>query len=751
MTRNLTPVLALCALAWIEGAALAQNGPDNDPDGLPGYTNNVFHQAAADSINLYNGQLTVPIALGPSYPVGPKLRAQLALTYNSRVWEYGHPGSPNPLFTYTPLTGDPSLGLGWTLTVGAIRTCPEPCFVGPDGARHIFDTPINATDYKTTDASPFYLRRLPGSAGYRMWDGDGNRYDFTWQVSGFDDDALHFTRDFGHGRNGWYVTTVADPFGNSYSVDYFDTAADGIAFPCWGYLDGRCASTGHMVCAPPGATKSWIVKRLRLPGGAAASVHLDAASRVSSIDFPVLVAGASTFATWTLSYDTAPAAWPCAEGTTSTVQVTRLTKISLPAGIAGSPSHVFAYGYTAGAILTHLELPTGGTLDYCYSPYTFFHGRIGALPPGCAQQTPPTDDADAIVQVTSCAVAAPDDGAPLAASRPVQSERPAPVDRRAARRLAPHGADVALRAGRLHRLHAVRLPLGRERIPVRRVRRLADPDDRGRAARRRRALDGEGDSLLERAEGPGVGGLQRRPDRRGPRGARVRPGPESRRGPDLDARLRSARGAGAAVLRVEGRPRHDPDLRVRHPVERDPQPAARRRDDVLRPPRLRAARAPAALTTPSPSRTSARTPGRATAATSTSRRTPAPSATTRGRRPPCGRPPAGPRGRRRARPCCRAWRAAGRRSRARRRGTSASRTTPRRDSSAAPSSTTPRGSRRSWSAASTTATATPAASSAAPCRACRRRPTAPTPGSRARSDGTATRSERSRRIRTASS
>ena len=85
MTRKLTPALAaLCALAWTE-AALAQNGPDNDADGLPGYTNNVFHHAAADSINLYNGQLTLPVALGPSYPVGPRLRVQLSLAYNSRA------------------------------------------------------------------------------------------------------------------------------------------------------------------------------------------------------------------------------------------------------------------------------------------------------------------------------------------------------------------------------------------------------------------------------------------------------------------------------------------------------------------------------------------------------------------------------------------------------------------------------------------------------------------------------------------
>ena len=413
MTRKRTPALAFWALAALEAAALAQNGPDNDADGLPGYVSNAFHHATVDSINLYNGQLTVPVALGPSYPVGPRLRAQLSMTYNSRVWEYGHPASPDPLFTYTPLAGDPSLGLGWTMTLGAVKTCPEPCWIGPDGARHVFDTPINATDYKTSDASPLYLRRLPGNGGWRMWDGEGNRYDLTWQVSGFDDDLDDFTRDFGRGRDGWYVTTVADPSGNSFSVDYFDSAADGIALPCWGYLDGRCAARGHMVCAPAGVTRTWIVRRVRLPGGAAISVYLDSASRVASVDFPVLANGAPASATWTMTYDIAPAVWPCASLTTTTVQVARLIRISLPAGIAGAPSHAFGYGYTAGATLTHLDLPTGGALDYCWAPYTFFHGRIAAMPPGCGQQTPPPNDPDAIVQVAACATSVPDDGVPL--------------------------------------------------------------------------------------------------------------------------------------------------------------------------------------------------------------------------------------------------------------------------------------------------------------------------------------------------
>ncbi len=93
--------LIIAVLILVVGLPLlAQNGPDNDPDAAQGFVNNVFHRSNVDSINLYNGQLTVPIAVGPSYPIGPKLKFQAMLTYTSRAWEYGHPyvqaGYPAP-------------------------------------------------------------------------------------------------------------------------------------------------------------------------------------------------------------------------------------------------------------------------------------------------------------------------------------------------------------------------------------------------------------------------------------------------------------------------------------------------------------------------------------------------------------------------------------------------------------------------------------------------------------------------------
>ena len=175
-SKRLAPVVCLCVsmMAISSQRAAAQSGPDNDPDGAPGYVRSAFDHGPVDSINLYNGQLTLPISLGPSYPIGPKLKLQLALTYNSQVDNFGKPLAQSPDFTYKPLSGNPSLGIGWGLTLGAIKSCQHGsvtfgvCYFGPDGSQHLFHKP-QANGSITGDASPLFLK---GSGPYDMWDGD---------------------------------------------------------------------------------------------------------------------------------------------------------------------------------------------------------------------------------------------------------------------------------------------------------------------------------------------------------------------------------------------------------------------------------------------------------------------------------------------------------------------------------------------------------------------------------------------------
>ena len=149
-------IFGLGMLAW--AAAVAQSGPDNDPAQAQGYVQNHFHHTSFDSINLYNGQLTIPIPIGPAYQIGPNLAFQATLTYNTRLTEPGHPTDENNP-NYFPLVGDPAIGLGWTFSAGkiacgALPTAPPngiyaatPC--GPMARRSIFRAVLRAGSPRT--------------------------------------------------------------------------------------------------------------------------------------------------------------------------------------------------------------------------------------------------------------------------------------------------------------------------------------------------------------------------------------------------------------------------------------------------------------------------------------------------------------------------------------------------------------------------------------------------------------------------
>ena len=200
--------LIACFSAVWAITSLAQQGPDLDADTAQGYVQNVFHHSSVDSVNVYNGSLTIPVALGPSYPIGPKLKLQAMLVYASKVWEYNRPAQPQNEPDLHSLVADPSLGFGWNLTMGAIKKCgptqASTCYVAvQDGAEHRFGAPIS-NYYKPTDASRFYLHYISGTSGYEMWAEDGNRFVFSWNVTGFDDVWNDYKNDLGRGRNGWY-------------------------------------------------------------------------------------------------------------------------------------------------------------------------------------------------------------------------------------------------------------------------------------------------------------------------------------------------------------------------------------------------------------------------------------------------------------------------------------------------------------------------------------------------------------------
>ena len=360
--------------------------------------------------------------MGPSYPVGPKLRVQVLLSYNSRSTDYGAPsaGEQNGVFSYKPMAGNPALGTGWELALGAIKNCKHgaivgSCYFSADGSQHMFGSGPRASD-----ASQLYLS---GSGPYQMWDGDGNHYVFGWHVVGYDDIGLPegFTHDFGRGRDGWYLTSVTDPFGNGYTISYYDRAA--VTTPLWTYGSSSCSAhvTTLMQMRNPSATNTWIPKDITLPSGSRIHFNtgpvLGVSGMITSLDFPEFVDGAAATRTWTLGYEGAFATLGHGCGTSGNVPVNvlRLKSVTLPTDDAGSaPSYqVSSLAQYGQVLLDRITLPTGGAIQYCYSMYTFFHGRGGKLEPGCPGLAPPAGDADTVVtESLSCAAAVVEDPAP---------------------------------------------------------------------------------------------------------------------------------------------------------------------------------------------------------------------------------------------------------------------------------------------------------------------------------------------------
>ena len=386
MRRTLAPLLALCAVVTINSVSRGQNGPDPDPDAAPGYAKSVFHNASVDSVNVYNGALTLPIAVGPAYPVGPKLKFQALLAYNSVVWEFGNPGpdDQSDVGLYQPIKADPSLAVGWSFLAGAIKPCGvvqnSNCYVGPDGSERLFDQSPAANYFRTSDGSQLLLHAL-GGGGFEMWDGDGNRYVFDWHVTGYDDAPQSYLFDLGRGRNGWYLTGLTDPFGNGVTLAYYSGL--GTASPCW---------TSHC----PTATNSWILHTVRRGATTLLTVNLGTdpgapgiTNLVTSID--VAAAGGTT-ARWSLSRGTVTVT----RGEPNLPALTLPTLNTLKLPTIPTPQYAFTWnaggadsGY--GGLLKTVTLPTGAVLSYVWGAYSFYHGRTAAISSNCASLGPPND------------------------------------------------------------------------------------------------------------------------------------------------------------------------------------------------------------------------------------------------------------------------------------------------------------------------------------------------------------------------
>jgi RHS repeat-associated protein len=155
--RRLLSAIALMTLAAASAGALDH---PNLARGLA--PDRMLSTGDLDSVNLFNGNLTLAVPLGQTYPVSEWLSYGFTLHYNSNVWDFEMVGEGDELRASAHL-GEFNTGAGWNLSFGRLEQRfrsgdPGPgywVFLSPDGSEHVF------YDRQYADLSPdgaYYTR-----------------------------------------------------------------------------------------------------------------------------------------------------------------------------------------------------------------------------------------------------------------------------------------------------------------------------------------------------------------------------------------------------------------------------------------------------------------------------------------------------------------------------------------------------------------------------------------------------------------
>lgn len=224
--KTLRLSLLLCGL--MTTAASAQH-----PNVAPGFqADKVYQFNGVDSVNIYNGNLTLTVPIGQQYGGNGTLRYGLVLTYNSKAWQYDIPtfstgcngglfDDPNCQLPYVKAIPSrrSNAGMGWMVSLGRLigpgdpivytgNNVPGPngwVYESPDGASHVF----SASD----PTSPTTTQYTPDGSFLRLRHIGGGRH-----AVDFPDGTVHTFADYG--THSPRLEEIADPFVNRLAVTY---------------------------------------------------------------------------------------------------------------------------------------------------------------------------------------------------------------------------------------------------------------------------------------------------------------------------------------------------------------------------------------------------------------------------------------------------------------------------------------------------------------------------------------------------
>src|SRR3954453_5471481 len=149
--------LTLVLLVALAGPALADVHP-NTAGGFP--VDQSFHVGDIDSVNLFNGALTVTIPIAPSYPVNGGFSYSLKLVANSNPWYFQTVNTPINGVDTNFIQANPNpcanAGLGWRVSLGRLNppcqvrdvnnVLPGPVYQDEMGTDHVFYPTLHASD-----------------------------------------------------------------------------------------------------------------------------------------------------------------------------------------------------------------------------------------------------------------------------------------------------------------------------------------------------------------------------------------------------------------------------------------------------------------------------------------------------------------------------------------------------------------------------------------------------------------------------
>lgn len=366
--------IALVLLGVVTSLAAAQH-----PNQSRGFSaDGVYDFQHLDSVNMFNGGMTLRIPLGPEYKINGGFTYRFALTYNSNLWHWHTVTNINPYPGFPRSGGDPTWGIaepdprsnaafGWIFSLGRLFNDPDcACFVfeSPDGGDHKFQF-VDAQGNSTAGDLTYLRLKNNRSNGLMTVNApDGVTYTF----KSFNPTTWVWDQN---GNQPWYLIAINDTLGNQVSISYSSSEA---YQEIWTISDsaGRVSVASFNVVTPEDPkTRMTLLRKLEQRSfGQTAAQDFGAVYDFVATSGPVVVPR------------------PPRDNTNlDQHRVYELLEIQLPPDANnvrakykmtdGTP--YYQNDSVAPGVLRRLELPTGGAIEWDYEPVDF-SGGSAAVP-----------------------------------------------------------------------------------------------------------------------------------------------------------------------------------------------------------------------------------------------------------------------------------------------------------------------------------------------------------------------------------